>query len=502
MSGEGVRSIVLCCALFVPLVTVAEGAQKTARIHPMPQKPTAERIRKFFSPGVAIGCSRYGKDGTAGLAAGCPSTWCRSSGAWMASGDSVAFRCEKVPGEECGEREELTQPGVSYAEELKIRLMSPELLIFTADGSWDGGSQSGSRRGVLVVAEDCVSDTTQPDISHWCARPTDSAGCDFPERALIQLRAGSRDQGLYRRVKQQIEATAVAEVPGVFIEGPPATTTRLVSEVYFVGEGHRPTAVAVATLLEDVTGPAIVRAWPGDSDYDVVVVVGQKAVGGAAVPAPRRSASSPDGLAVWWNPAEVRPACATTAPRTAKELEAAYSGPWKRRPRVVVKVGAGEQTRQIGGCDELFRVLPDIWRTVPEEETDIGWLEKQCGALRRIAQMLPSGKAIVSRDVNALLPALGQLSLPSELRGSGPDLQDLLLARSVECRRVDECRVTTAANVFLITAVATGDWNNDGFEDVLLLWSAGPMAGTLLAPHGVIVSRRAANEPALLLDAW
>lgn len=59
-------------------------------------------------------------------------------------------------------------------------------------------------------------------------------------------------------------------------EGPPAIVSRTVSELFYV-QGKESAALEVAKLLEPVVGVLKPKEWPGQWDYDVIVVTGTEA---------------------------------------------------------------------------------------------------------------------------------------------------------------------------------------------------------------------------------
>jgi hypothetical protein len=137
-------------------------------------------------------------------------------------------------------------------------------------------TQSGARtdRKVIVLAE-CAPQQGERAISRGCGNAMFEPVGD---RVLVELMQGATDAALYGRVKALVQGDAEVGRGRVLFEGPRARDPRTVSEVFYVGDGNRSQAEAVAARLLPVTGPMEVKPWPGEWDYDVVVVVGAKVV--------------------------------------------------------------------------------------------------------------------------------------------------------------------------------------------------------------------------------
>jgi hypothetical protein len=261
---------VAVAALGVHVAALASEPARTVQVRSLPRKPTAERIRQFFAGGVSIGESFYESGGSARVsAAGSPSVNCSPPGRWQLTADSIGFACETQMTAGDG----TVFPGKRYEESLKVRLVSPEVLVFDREiTAYHGRSVS---RAVVLVDENCEP-TSGKGVARSCAAPLGLGMSSIRDRVLIELMPGSADATLWTQLASHLRGLPADGAPGVFFEGPRAREKREVSEIFFVGEKNEAVASELASTLAPILGPVAIKPWPGDWDYDVVVVVGEK----------------------------------------------------------------------------------------------------------------------------------------------------------------------------------------------------------------------------------
>jgi hypothetical protein len=140
---------------------------------------------------------------------------------------------------------------------LTVTDAAPDVMLATL--VWSGGSpQRGVWRREL--------DYSEQQVWFWGEAP------------LIQIVAGAKDRSLLEAVERELQRPSDrGDCPPLF-RGPPAQSPRLESEIYFSNPGARPEAERVAALLEKLLGKVPVQPWPGEWRYDVVIVVGSKAI--------------------------------------------------------------------------------------------------------------------------------------------------------------------------------------------------------------------------------
>lgn len=105
-------------------------------------------------------------------------------------------------------------------------------------------------------------------------------GREFREtmRKSIQLFQGGTNAKLLAAIKAELQrppAQGMSWCPILF-EASKARDPHEFSEIYYVGEINAAEAREWAKRLEPITGPVAVKPWPGEWDYDLVIVAGAK----------------------------------------------------------------------------------------------------------------------------------------------------------------------------------------------------------------------------------
>ena len=91
---------------------------------------------------------------------------------------------------------------------------------------------------------------------------------------VVHLVPGAKDERLLTAASKLIEGLSAESADGyLFVRGAPAANVRTVSEIFF-GPKSETTARAIARKLEPVLGPITVKPWPGQTTFQVVVVLG------------------------------------------------------------------------------------------------------------------------------------------------------------------------------------------------------------------------------------
>lgn len=165
-------------------------------------------------------------------------------------------------------------------------------------GTWDlagatvRGKCKGSRETFSVTIGAVGADAVRYEIEHCPDGRCDSqrrcwgiahgAQDDWCSGVFLQLIPGSKDRALFEAVEQQIrhsyarhwKAAGLDSMPTLF-DGPPARTPRTASQIFFANDGVA-AATATARLLAPAIGPVKPTPWPGPSDYNVIVVIGDR----------------------------------------------------------------------------------------------------------------------------------------------------------------------------------------------------------------------------------
>lgn len=165
--------------------------------------------------------------------------------------------------------------------------ISASSLVGKCQGSTESFSVSidGLAPGVVTYR------LTRCDGDQCVTRPVAAWGAPHGSREdtgggfLLELIPGSADRTLFDAVQQRLQTAFADEwqaagsrvLPLLFV-GPPARKARTQSEVFYAKES-KAAAEAAANLLAPVIGPTTVQPWPGEWDYHVIVVVGDKSIG-------------------------------------------------------------------------------------------------------------------------------------------------------------------------------------------------------------------------------
>ncbi len=94
----------------------------------------------------------------------------------------------------------------------------------------------------------------------------------FPVEA-VQVRPGSRNQRLYRRLLRALREGGLGEF--AVVRGPRTVDPRRVTEIWYQA-GAEASAHAIARRLEPLVGPVAPRAWESGGPYRVTIIVGRK----------------------------------------------------------------------------------------------------------------------------------------------------------------------------------------------------------------------------------
>jgi hypothetical protein len=214
--------------------------------------------------------------------------------------------------------------------------------------------------------------------------------------------------------------------------------------------------------------------------------------------APKTAAEIP----VRWSVDGLIPDYVDVKPRDVSEFTQVFRRPWVDAPRVILKRGVEQHQVPIESCARLLEIGPHVWDTVqPLTYKELAQLRAMCGAVQRISRMKPSRTSYVSWDVKSLLQDLPQVTLGARERGDGPGFEALKQIGAVDCDASDSCKVTTPSGWFVFTVVGSGDFDGDGVEDLMVIFSAGPLQGTLASTHGIILSRLK-RSGLKALDVW
>ena len=104
---------------------------------------------------------------------------------------------------------------------------------------------------------------------------------DRPGEAMVQLIPGAEDRTLFATVTRSLRTKYEEDFQGsgntlpLLIEGPPAKKPRVTTEIYFGAEGQG-LADALAALLKPVVGAVKPQPWPGQTEYQAIIVVGDR----------------------------------------------------------------------------------------------------------------------------------------------------------------------------------------------------------------------------------
>ncbi len=230
---------------------VAELKEKLLPIYSLPKKPTKERILEFLKGGVVWGTDErytFMREGTASVRAGNGSGGCKAPARSVVNADSIQFECLVESRMPASKRHE--------SFKLEVVLASADLLVYREGNvRWVVGDCEQQQGG----ARSCVGDL----------------------RTLVELIPGTGDRTLYDKVRNRVRRiepgdTVFDASSPLVVEGSVARTQRVESEVFYAN-GKEGEAQELSRMLRPLIGLVPAKPWPGECNYDVVVVVGSKA---------------------------------------------------------------------------------------------------------------------------------------------------------------------------------------------------------------------------------
>lgn len=271
-------------------VLVAAGSALPADKHPihaLPKKATKQEVRELLKGGMALSRGAledrtgylFGRDGRATFSTyGVPSFECARPEPYRLEGNALRFDCSLV--EKGGDSSVISKKRVSFV--LELEMLAPDVLVYKEDLSSLTGKQKPPERFWAVTS----TKESNPQVS------LSFAGA---EEVRVELMPGANDRTLFDKVRNlargvSADGKSKAEIPPAFkyafvFEGPPARTERVRSEIFYAGD-RQSESEEIAKALEPVLGRVTVRKWPGEWDYDVIVVVGTAAAQEGMPPQP------------------------------------------------------------------------------------------------------------------------------------------------------------------------------------------------------------------------
>jgi len=181
---------------------------------------------------------------------------------------------------------------------------------------------------------------------------------------------------------------------------------------------------------------------------------------------------------------------------------------WNEKISVIVKKDSRSATEKLSlqNCRQLFNVERHLYET--EDPTDWPILMQsllRCKAMQMMTRLKPAQTSYMDRDVLSMVRDLAGLqpesrSDPIRLFFSG--LREEKGEKN--CFRKNLCRIVTAKNAYLLNVVATGDYNGDGIEDLILIATNGPIGGTATSrlSLGFVLTREAPGKPLKILTSF
>lgn len=139
----------------------------------------------------------------------------------------------------------------------------PESLSWSFDQQF---TVLGATETTLLLQLDRDSTTSEPSRGPFLV----GASASWTGTA-VQLVAGAKDPKVALAAEKLIDGWQ--DTGMLFVRGPPATNPRTVTEIFFAKD-QRPNAEDLAQKLAPVIGTVVVKPWPGEQPFQVVVVFG------------------------------------------------------------------------------------------------------------------------------------------------------------------------------------------------------------------------------------
>jgi hypothetical protein len=175
----------------------------------------------------------------------------------------------------------------------------------------------------------------------------------------------------------------------------------------------------------------------------------------------------------------------------------------KTPPRIVAIVGGQEKQVQIKTCSDAIQYLPDAHRILSEymSREYLSWILCECRAIDRLAKLRPAKSAYLTLYLPDIIKRLAKIKVtpgPSGVRDYFLDFKD---AKMPACDPDSDCQVRAGESVHELSAVAVGDYNGDGIQDLVLVdepWLNEPNK----VPLGVVLTAKSDHGDLMVLDWW
>ena len=215
------------------------------------------------------------------------------------------------------------------------------------------------------------------------------------------------------------------------------------------------------------------------------------------------SGSSVVARPVHWDPDYLIPDFVQVNKALPASLGESMRATWVDGPVVVLDHGGQSETRAVKSCEDLLNIRREI-RAVkpPTRDPDLMALEATCGALQRSLRLKPSKVSRIPTSARRLAQLLDGVTWPSVSAEEGRLLQSLGTAKLEACASEIDCGFATATHVLSVAIAATGDWNDDGTEDAILLISYRRSESRSSATIGVVLSVQDPGQRGNILDKW
>jgi hypothetical protein len=257
----------LVAAALLFAVASSAKAESPLPIYPATAKPTPGALAEFLSGGVVLD-----REGTY-ITFSADRSADYTEPDWVNLGSPPVCACEKakfgvnpdngtVEISACTLRCKEAEP-VAKKFKFKLLMASKDFWVYRDEGG-------------LRVAVDHCERLGNPGVARRCvARVMTAAKGNF----IVEVIPGAAERAFFDKARERLSGAASEykelRQGAVLVEGPPAKTPRTVSEIFYAND-QAASAALVARALEVVLGPIDVRPWPGKSDFDVIVVVGDQ----------------------------------------------------------------------------------------------------------------------------------------------------------------------------------------------------------------------------------
>jgi hypothetical protein len=173
-------------------------------------------------------------------------------------------------------------------------------------------------------------------------------------------------------------------------------------------------------------------------------------------------------------------------------------------PKIAIFADGKESEVNVTTCAEAERYFPSVRKVLSEGfdmfsyRTTIG----DCETVKRIVKLKPSKISYVSLFVPEIIKKLATATLPAEPPEFKAFFRQFKSAQLPICGAQSECHVYTEKEPFDLDTIALGDYDGDGYQDLILKISRWPQNSTTDRSIGVVLTRKATHGELTVLEWW